>query len=125
MATRQNPVNWFEIPVNNLERARRFYESVLGVTLSLNDLGPLKMAWFPMTQEGTGATGTLVKAESYVPSHAGTMVYFSVDDIEGTLTKVTTAGGKVLNPKMSIGEYGFVAHFEDCEGNRVALHSTK
>jgi predicted enzyme related to lactoylglutathione lyase len=125
MATRQNPVNWFEIPVNNLERAKRFYEGVLGVTLSLNDLGPLKMAWFPMTQDGPGATGTLVKAETYVPSHAGTMVYFSVDDLEGALEKVAASGGKVLHPKMSIGEYGFVAHFEDCEGNRVALHSTK
>ncbi len=125
MAILDNPVNWFEIPANNIDRAKRFYEEVFGVTLTLNDMGPLKMAWFPMKQGATGATGSLVKAETYVPSHAGTMVYFSVDDIEGTLQKVTGSGGKVVNPKQSIGEYGFVAHFEDCEGNRVALHSTK
>jgi predicted enzyme related to lactoylglutathione lyase len=83
------------------------------------------MAWFPMTQNATGATGTLVKAESYTPSYAGTLVYFSVDNIEEALTRVNKKGGKTLNPKMSIGEYGFVAHFEDCEGNRVALHSTQ
>jgi uncharacterized protein len=123
MATQENPVNWFEIPASNLDRAKRFYENVLGVTLSVNDMGPLKMAWFPMKQGGTGTTGALVKAETYVPSHAGTMVYFTVDDIEQALKKVTANGGKVIHPKKGIGEYGFVAHFEDCEGNRVALHS--
>ncbi|MDH3252573.1 MAG: VOC family protein [Ignavibacteria bacterium] len=123
MATQMNPVTWFEIPVNNLDRAKRFYEDVFGVTLSLNDFGTLKMAWFPMKEGSAGATGTLVKAETYVPSHAGTMVYFSVDDIEDVLKRVSVKGGKIVNPKRSIGEYGFVAHFEDCEGNRVALHS--
>ena len=83
------------------------------------------MAWFPMKESATGSTGTLVKAESYNPSYAGTLVYFSVEDIDGTLKKVSENGGKILNPKMSIGEYGFVAHFEDSEGNRVALHSKK
>lgn len=120
-----NVVNWFEIPVSDLDRAKKFYENVLGHELTLNEMGPLKMAWFPMEQDGTGATGTLIQAESYVPSHQGSMVYFSVPDIEAVLNKVDKNGGKTLNPKMSIGEYGFVAHFEDSEGNRVALHSTQ
>ncbi len=118
-----NAVNWFEIPVNDIQKAKEFYEKILGYELSLNGMGPLKMAWFPMEQNGAGATGSLVEAESYEPSHSGSVVYFSVEDIEGTLNKVNENGGKTLNPKMSIGEYGFVAHFEDCEGNRVALHS--
>lgn len=119
-----NPINWFEIPVSDIERARAFYTHVLQYDdMPINEMGPLTMAWFPMVEGGDGATGTLVKAESYVPSHQGSMVYFSVEDIEGTLKRVEEKGGKVLNPKMSIGEYGFVAHFEDCEGNRVALHS--
>jgi predicted enzyme related to lactoylglutathione lyase len=122
MATQMNPVSWFEIPVNDLKRAKAFYEHVFGVELALNDLGSLKMAWFPMKD---GATGTLVKADGYTPSYAGTMVYFSVDDIEGTLKKVENKDGKVLNLKMKIGEYGFVAHFEDSEGNRIALHSVQ
>jgi len=120
-----NPVNWFEIPVSDLKRAQDFYEYIFGVNLTLTDFGNLKMAWFPMTQNVSGATGTLVKAESYKPSYEGTMVYFSVDDIEMVLKRVEEKGGKTLSPKMSIGEHGFVGHFEDSEGNRVALHSTK
>ena len=123
MAKQMNPVNWFEIPVSNIERAKTFYEKVLGYELSVNEIARMKMAWFPMTEDATGATGTLIKAEGYKPSHEGTLVYFSVDDIEGTLKKVNEQGGKILKQKMSIGEWGFVAHFEDCEGNRVALHS--
>ena len=118
-----NPVNWFEIPAEDLDRARSFYEHVLGIELARNDMGPLKMAWFPMVDEGDGATGTLVENENYTPSHAGALVYFSVEDIDATLARVESGGGKVLNPRSSIGEYGFVAHFEDTEGNRVALHS--
>jgi len=123
MAAQMNPVNWFEIPVNDFDRAKDFYEYVFGYELIVNDLGELKMAWFPMQQDAPGATGSLVKSNEYTPSHAGALVYFSVEDIEETLKKVDEKGGKILNPKKSIGEYGFVAHFEDCEGNRIALHS--
>ena len=118
-----NAINWFEIPVNDLNRAKEFYEKALNVSLTINEMGPLEMAWFPSEQGASGATGTLIKAESYTPSHSGTVVYFSVEDIERTLETINSNGGKTLNPKMSIGEFGYVAHFEDCEGNRVALHS--
>ena len=64
-----------------------------------------------------------MQSEHYTPSHAGTLVYFSVTDIEGTLDKVNANGGKRLMPKTGIGEHGYIAHFQDCEGNRVALHS--
>lgn len=123
MALKSNPVGWFEIPVNDLNRAKTFYDQVFGTQLSLNEMGPFKMAWFPMEREGSGAPGTLIKGEGHSPSHAGTLVYFSVEDLEGTLKKIQDRGGKTLLPKTSIGEHGFIAHFEDCEGNRVALHS--
>jgi hypothetical protein len=115
----------FEIPVNNMEKAKLFYEAVFGVRLSPLDLGQVNMSLFPMAQGAAGAAGSLVKANSYVPSHAGSMVYFGVEDIDATLARVAKNGGKVLNPKVGVGEYGFVGHFEDCEGNRVALHSTR
>ena len=118
-----NPINWFEIPVTDMERAKAFYQNSLKKELTINEMGPLLMAWFPMEQEGFGATGTLIKAEGYTPSHEGTVVYFSVEDIEGTLELINANGGKTLQPKTSIGEYGFVAQFEDTEGNRVALHA--
>lgn len=130
MVDKMNPVNWFEIPANNLERAVAFYEHVLGLKLTVHDIGALRMAWFPGIQgAATGATGSLVQAESYEPSHRGSMVYFSVPDIEAALRRVPEKGGKLLHGKKRIRgndvEYGFVAHFEDCEGNRVALHSTQ
>ena len=124
-AMKANPINWFEIPVTDMARAKAFYEHVFDISMVLQDFGPLQMAWFPMWENAQGASGSLVKAESYVPSHAGTMVYFSVENIAGVLERVQEKGGAVLNPKKSVGDYGFVAHFEDSEGNRVALHSSK
>jgi len=138
MALNINPVNWFEIPVADLSRARKFYESTFGVELKLNhpymdvaDVGtsmvgePMEMAWFPMSQNGSGAAGTLMKSKGYTPSHQGTMIYFSVDDIEAVLEKVDSNGGKKLAPKTSIGQYGYIAMFQDTEGNRIGLHSMK
>ena len=125
MADAMNPVNWFEIPVSDLDRAKNFYESVLGVELSNNDMGPMKMSWFPMEQGAPGATGSLVLMDGYTPSQSGTVVYLHVNDIDGTLAKINDNGGKMLTSKTSIGEYGSIAHFEDTEGNRVALHSDK
>jgi len=123
MNAKMNPVNWFEIPTKDINRAKSFYEKVFGVKLDLQNMDNLKMAWFPMEDDAPGSTGSLVQADAYKPSYEGTLVYFSVEDIDGTLTKVEKNGGKILNKKMSIGEYGFVGHFEDTEGNRVALHS--
>ena len=124
MSDALNPVNWFEIPVANLNRATSFYEKILGVSLEQQELQEprVNMAMFPVADDGPGAGGTLVEAESYEPSHNGTIVYFRVDDIDACLARVVSEGGKVLNPKTSIGKYGYVGHFEDSEGNRVALH---
>lgn len=88
-----NPVNWFEIPAADIDRAKTFYEALLGQELRRQDVGDFSM------------------------------VYLSVDDVALALGRARTAGGKVITEKMSIGEYGFVGHFEDSEGNRVGLHS--
>ncbi|HTR45312.1 MAG TPA: VOC family protein [Thermodesulfovibrionales bacterium] len=123
VATKINPVNWFEIPVRDLGRARKFYETVFGLELNPEEMGPYSMTFFPWTEGAPGAAGALIKGETYEPSRSGTVVYFSVDDIEETLLKINANGGKTLLPKKAIGEYGFIAHFEDTEGNRLALHS--
>ena len=117
-----NPVNWFDIPVNDLARAKSFYESILGIELTESEMGPIKIASFPMEQGAAGAAGSLMKGDAYTPSQDGTMVYLHVDDIEVTLGKINDSGGKTLMPKMNIGQHGFMAQFEDSEGNRVALH---
>lgn len=121
-----NPVGWFEIPVHDLDRAQKFYEGVFGVKLSRQHMAGAEMAWFPMGHQGYGATGTLIHIPGYFkPSHEGTLVYFSVKAINPALAKIKRRGGKTLMPKTAIGEHGFIAHFQDTEGNRVALHAMK
>ncbi|WP_370087955.1 VOC family protein [Ekhidna sp.] len=115
--------NWFELPVNDMNRAKKFYESIFKIKMADNmEMGTSVMSFFPFVTDQDGATGTLMKQESYVPSHQGTLVYFSVPEINDVLPLISSSGGKVLNEKTAIGEHGFVAHFEDSEGNRVALH---
>jgi predicted enzyme related to lactoylglutathione lyase len=89
------------------------------------NLGSLRTAWFPMTQGVSVASGTPIRAESYKPSYKGFVVCFSVDDKEAVLKRVEKKDGKIVNPKMSIGEYCFVGHLEDNEENRLTLHSNK
>ncbi|HPJ29774.1 MAG TPA: VOC family protein [Methanothrix sp.] len=125
MKDQKNPVNWFEIPVSDLKRAQRFYESILDVELTSAAVGDLLMAWFPMVNDSYGSTGSLVKAEGYHPSHSGTLVYFPVEDIDAALSRVKASGGRTLQPRTPIGDFGFIAHFEDTEGNRLGLHSMK
>ncbi|WP_108125746.1 VOC family protein [Saccharospirillum mangrovi] len=121
MALDAQPVAWFEIPVSDMNRARAFYEAVLEVSLQPLDLGEnFKMALFPASDHRAGA---LMQANSYEPSYQGPLIYLGVDDIDATLDRAAQHGGKVINAKMSIGERGFVGHFEDCEGNRIGLHS--
>ncbi len=124
MPSHANPVNWFEIPVTDMTRARSFYEKAFGIDIQETEMGPLKMGWFPMEMGKQGAAGTLVLGDGYKPSHDGSLVYLHVDSIEPTLEAIDGAGGKTLVPKQSIGEHGFIAHFEDTEGNRVAVHES-
>jgi predicted enzyme related to lactoylglutathione lyase len=119
----KNPVINFEIPVNDLDRAVQFYQSVFGCTLERAEVDGNTFAWFPVDNDAPGISGALAKGESYTPSVNGTRIYFSVDDIDATLAKVHAAGGKTMYPKTDVGELGFVAEFEDSEGNRIALHA--
>ena len=104
---------------------KSFYEKVLGVKLEIHEMGSMKMAWFPMKNKAPGATGSLMKGEHYKPSTNGVIIYFSVEDIEASLEKAEKNGGKILNKKMAIGEWGFIGHFQDSEGNCIGLHSMK
>ena len=121
-----NTVVWFEIPVKDLQRAMNFYSKVMGIKMAPMEMGPLKMAFFPYEQGTNAVSGALVESKEYTPSTKGTLVYLNGgNDLSTQLKRVKGAGGKVVKEKMSIGEYGFMAVFEDTEGNRVALHSQK
>ncbi|WP_319481565.1 VOC family protein [uncultured Draconibacterium sp.] len=122
-----NAVGWFEVPVTDMNRAIKFYETVLDVKLDRNQMGPFDMAWFPMTDESYGSAGSLVcHPDFYKPSAEGVVIYFTAHsgDLSNELSRVEEAGGQVLQPKTKISdEYGFMALFIDSEGNRIALHS--
>ncbi|WP_299278107.1 VOC family protein [uncultured Psychroserpens sp.] len=121
-----NMVGWFEIPVHDMDRAKLFYESVFKVDIAIHDFGGMLMGWFPFDEKKPGATGTLIKQESYVPSQEGTLVYFMSKDVQQELDRIEAAGGIIYQPKTEISpEHGYMAVFIDTEGNRVALHSQK
>ena len=121
---RNNPVGWFEIYVQDAERARKFYEAVLQVTLQRLPAPDLEMWAFGMDMTAPGASGALVKAPG-VPSGGSTMVYFTCEDCAVEGGRVVGAGGKVHRDKISIGEYGFIVLAVDTEGNMIGLHSMK
>ena len=117
-------VGWFEIPVKDMDRAILFYNQVFEITLAKQDFGGLAMAWFPWNETSKGAGGSLIQDDNYKPSHEGTLVYFSSVDVEKEINRVKEAGGKVLQQKTEISpDIGYMALFEDTEGNRIALHS--
>jgi predicted enzyme related to lactoylglutathione lyase len=115
---------YFEIPVTDLDRAVRFYEAVFEVSLERAELDGNTMAFFPPTGEGGGITGSLACGESYVPGKSGTRIYFATSDILQTLSRAERAGGKTLYPRTAVPPYGWVAEFEDSEGNCIALSET-
>lgn len=121
MAAR-NPVGWFELYVQDMSRARAFYETVLGVTLSPLPTPDLEMLAFPMDMDAPGSSGALVRMPG-VPSGGSTLVYFVCDDCAVEGARVPGAGGTIHREKMSIGEYGFIVLAVDTEGNMFGLHS--
>lgn len=130
---KSNPVVHFEIYVEDMARAKTFYEAVLETRLehmpSPNPDMEMEMWFFPMDKESGmssyGAGGMLVKMEGFAPGGGGTLVYFGCDDCAVQVARATANGGSVIQPKMSIGEHGFCAVVRDTEGNPIGFHSMK
>jgi len=129
MTIKHNILGWFEIPVLNMDRAVKFYETIFDFKLLRNQMGSLDMAWFPGVDKGMGATGSLVfKPEFYKPSPDGVLIYLTTPtgELNDDISKVLAAGGKVVLSKTLITEeIGYMAVILDTEGNRIALHSRK
>lgn len=120
-----NPVNWFDISVSNLDRAKKFYETVFNIKLVDFPIEWGKQSAFPSDHTGLNITGALVEKEDRVANGNNTLIYFESEDCVTEEARVEEAGGKVIKPKMSIGEFGFVAILMDTEGNTIGLHSRK
>lgn len=122
----KNAINWFEIPVSDFTRAKKFYETILTVEVMEMPFPNGKYGILPADMMTGGVGGGLVQGEGFEPSEKGTIVYLNGgEDLSLSLSKVEQAGGKIVFPKTAIGQNGFMAHFIDTEGNRVALHSMK
>ena len=118
-----NPVSWFEIYVQDIERAKKFYGAVLGHEFTRLSSGGLEMWAFPSDYNTYGVSGTLVKMDGVPSGGNSTLVYFACQDCAVEAARVEPAGGKIFRPKFSVGEYGFVALAVDTEGNMFGLHS--
>ena len=120
---KNNPVIWFEIYVQDMQRAKAFYETVFQTDLTQLNHPDIEMWGFPMARNTPGAGGSLVKIEGIPSGSSGTLVYFRCDDCAVEAARVADAGGKLHKEKFSIGEYGFIAMAYDTEGNLFGLHS--
>jgi uncharacterized protein len=123
---KQNAVGWFDIYVNNMDRAETFYREVLQREFEMisdpTDTSVI-MKGFITDMNSYGAGGALVKRKGAGPVSGGTIVYFGVEDCALEESRVVGSGGKIISPKMSIGQYGFVSVCMDTEGNLFGLSS--
>jgi predicted enzyme related to lactoylglutathione lyase len=122
---RNNPVCWFEIYVQDIARAKAFYESVFELKLEKLNSGELEIWAFPMDAEKAGAGGALVKMPGFPSGGNSTLVYFACEDCAVEEAKVKQFGGRIQRAKTSIGQYGFITLAIDTEDNMIGLYSQK
>jgi predicted enzyme related to lactoylglutathione lyase len=120
----KNAVNWFEIPVTDYERAKKFYAEILDAEIKDYHMDHMKYGVFPFEEGGNHVGCAIMQMEGTNPSRHGSTVYLNGgDDLSIPLGRVEAAGGEIIMPKTDIKEDGFIAQFIDTEGNRVAFHS--
>jgi len=127
MSAKTNALNWFEIPVTETARAKKFYETILDIKMETNEMMGMEMTSFPFDMQSNSGkvSGTLVKGPLHKPSMDGAVVYLNANPaIQTVIDRIEKAGGKILMPKTLISEQiGYMAFFTDTEGNRMALHA--
>jgi len=127
----KNPIRWFEIYVQDMKRAKSFYESVFNLKLeqitnpATLETPSMELWGFPADMDAYGASGALAKMEGAFSGAVGTIVYFASDDCAIEEARVQKFGGRIQKSKTSIGEYGFITLAVDTEGNIFGIHSMK
>jgi uncharacterized protein len=121
----RNPVGWFEIYVDDMERAKAFYEAVLQLKLEKLPGPDVEMWNFPMDNDAAGSPGSLVHMPGFPVGRNSVLIYFTCEDCANEESRVVSAGGKIEKEKFSIGDYGFISLVYDTEGNMFGLHSMK
>src|SRR5882762_3076916 len=122
----RNPVSWFEIYVQDMDRAKAFYQNTFQITLEHLETNPDIELWtFPMQLDNPGCGGGLAKMEGKDSGTGGTIIYFSCADCAIEAARSLKTGGRIQKEKLSIGQHGFIALIYDTEGNMIGLHSMK
>ncbi len=118
----KNAINWFEIPVTDLDRAAEFYKYMMSTELERTSMDGMDLAIFPYDEKSVA--GALIKADFLTPASSGSVVYLNAEGIlDDAIARAEEKGASVVIPKTDIGEAGFIAHIIDSEGNKVGLHS--
>ncbi|MFM9908946.1 MAG: VOC family protein [Chitinophagaceae bacterium] len=126
MTNKENSLNWFEISVTDISRAKKFYQTIFDIQMNEMEMMGMKSAFFPWETGNGKANGSLTQSPMHKPSADGAKVYLNSNpDLSVALSKVEAAGGKITMPKTSLGPHGFMAFFTDSEGNSIGLHSIK
>lgn len=124
MEVLHNGIAWFEIPVVDFDRAKKFYSNIYDYEMPEMNMGPVKMGFLLHDRDKGGIGGAIVQGESYIPSKTGAKVYLNAgNDLTVVLDRVEGAGGKVVVGKTAVGIMGHIAIIEDTEGNSISLHS--
>ena len=127
MNIHENSLNWFEIPVTDMHRAKHFYQVIFGIHMEESFMMDMHNAYFPTVPGNGKATGALVMGPDHKPSMDGILIYLNANpDLQNVLNRVVTEGGKILMQKTLIDpQVGYMAVITDTEGNKVALHSAE
>lgn len=127
MHTFDSAISWFEIPVTDIDRATRFYETIFNIQMIPVEMSNIRMRLFPLTSTSQGIGGALIDSGGFHKSSMtdGPLIYLNANpDMQAILNRIENAGGAILMPKTLISEaFGFMAVVFDPEGNRVGLHS--
>jgi predicted enzyme related to lactoylglutathione lyase len=123
MNSNRNPVGWFEIYVQDMNRAKAFYQNTFQLTLARLESPGIELWAFPFRSENPGCAGALARMSGKDSGGGGTIIYFSCANCEVEASRVVQNGGRIQKEKTSIGQYGFIALVFDTEGNMIGLHS--
>ncbi len=121
----KHAINWFEIPVKDFDRAKKFYSAIFNYEMPEQPMEPYRMGFLPADQDGQSVGGAIVSGEGYESSEKGAKIYLNGGaDLNEVLMRVPDAGGKIQRTKTLITEeFGYYAFFTDSEGNQIGLHS--
>ena len=121
----KNAINWFQIPGTDMDRAIKFYSTILSADMSAVDVMGTKVAVLPYEKDNGGVGGALYAGDKFTPSYKGTLVLLNAgDNLSKVLSKVEIAGGKIILPKTKLhNSSGYIARIIDTEGNQIGLHS--